>query len=291
VNDAVIVRAPASSANLGVGFDVLAVALDRYLEAGLGDAPEGARHVDRHHPAARAFAATGGAPEAAIWVRSSIPMGRGLGFSGAARVAGAALGVVTGTDDPSSALDASLTTVLDVAADLEGHGDNAAAAVFGGVVAWLQDAPTTALSLRLGPTIGGGAVVAWIPEATTSTDRSRRTLPDDVARADAVHNLGRIVQLAVAFERDDPVLLAGATDDRLHQPARLGVLPHAREALASGVDAGAWCGWLSGSGPTVVFLCDPANVDAVTGALPTVGRTATLRVARRGVHLASDPSR
>ena len=288
MNAPIAVRAPASSANLGAGFDVFALALDLHLEAGLGDAPAGARNVDQHHPTARAFVAAGGDGEPVIWVRSPIPMGRGLGFSGAARVAGAALGVVSGADDPRRALNASLSTILDVVAELEGHGDNAAASVFGGVVAWVEG---RALRLRLGPTIAAGTVVAWIPDVTTSTDRSRRSLADEVPRADAVHNLGRVVQLALAFERDDPALLTGATDDRLHQPARLASVPGADEALDAGVGAGAWCGWLSGSGPTLALLCDAANADVVEAALPRDGRTATLRIAPRGVHVSADPVR
>jgi homoserine kinase len=288
VNAPIAVRAPASSANLGAGFDVFAMALGLDLEAGLGDAPAGARNVDVHHPTSRAFVAAGGDGEPDIWVRSSIPMGRGLGFSGAARVAGAALRVVSGAGDASRALEASLPTVLEVVAELEGHGDNAAASVFGGVVAWVEG---RALRLRVGPTIAAGAVVAWIPDVTTSTDRSRRSLSDAVARADAVHNLGRVVQLALAFERDDPALLAGATDDRLHQAARLASVPGAREALDAGVAAGAWCGWLSGSGPTVALLCDAAHADAVAAALPPDGRTATMHIASAGVQVCSDPAR
>jgi homoserine kinase len=282
------VRAPASSANLGAGFDVFGMALDLYLDAGFGAAPVGAQVVDRHHPTARAFAAAGGDEDQSIWIRSSIPMARGLGFSGAARVAGAALGVVSDDDEPGTALGSALDRVLDVAADLEGHGDNAAASVLGGAVAWVDG---RALRLRVGPRLAGASVVAWIPEATTSTDRSRRTLASDVTRSDAVHNLGRVAQFVLALERDDPELLAGATDDRLHQAVRLAAVPHAVEALDAGVGAGAWCGWLSGSGPTLAFLCDAAGADRVAASLPENGRVTTLRIAPRGVHLLLDPVR
>jgi homoserine kinase len=281
------VRAPASSANLGAGFDVFGMALELYLDAGFGAAPAGAQVVDRHHPTARAFVAAGGDEGRSIWIRSSIPMGRGLGFSGAARVAGAALGVVSGHGESATALASALGRVLDVAAELEGHGDNAAASALGGAIAWVDG---RALRLRVGPMLAEASVVAWIPEATTSTDRSRRTLASDVARSDAVHNLGRVAQFVLALERDDPELLAGATDDLLHQAVRLAAVPHAAEALAAGVDAGAWCGWLSGSGPTIAFLCDAARATRVTASLPANGRVTTLRIASRGVHLL-DPVR
>lgn len=283
-----VVRAPASSANLGAGFDVFGLALDLHLDAGFGSPPAGARVVDVHHPAARAFVAAGGEEGQSIWVRSSIPMGRGLGFSGAARVAGAALGAVAGVDEPAAALDRGFDRVLDVAVQLEGHGDNAAASVLGGAVAWVEG---RALRLRVGPVLAAASVVAWIPEVTTSTDRSRRTLEADVPRSDAVHNLGRVAQFVLALERDDPELLVGATDDRLHQAGRLAAVPHAAEALDAGVGAGAWCGWLSGSGPTIAFLCDAGRADRIAASLPSSGRTTTLRIARRGVHLVPDPVR
>ncbi len=288
MNDAVVVRVPASSANLGAGFDVLGMAVDLHLDVGIGDAPEGAQSIDRHHPTARAFAALGASaePTPTMWLRTSIPMGRGLGFSGAARVGGAALGVIVGADDPDAALLAARDEVLDVAVALEGHGDNAAASVFGGVAAWVDG---RVILLRVGPQIASAAVVVWIPDLTTSTDRSRGALADVVTRADAVHNLGRVAQFVLAIEHDDPSLLAGATADRLHQAVRLPEVPGAVEALDAGVSAGAWCGWLSGSGPTVAFLVDASLADAVIASLPASGHVKHLHVAGRGVHVLAAP--
>jgi len=290
VNDAIAVRVPASSANLGAGFDVLGMALDLHLDAGIGDAPVGARSIDRYHPTARAFAALAATtePNPPIWVRTSIPMGRGLGFSGAARVGGAALGALVSAADPAAALLAARDVVLDVAVALEGHGDNAAASVFGGVVAWVDG---RAIPLRAGSQLTSASVVVWIPDLTTSTDRSRSILPDAVARADAVHNLGRVAQFVLAIEHDDPSLLAGATDDRLHQAVRLPEVPGAAAALDAGIAAGAWCGWLSGSGPTVAFLVDAAAVDAVIASLPETGHVKHLHIASSGVHLIPIPGR
>jgi homoserine kinase len=284
---ATVVRVPASSANLGAGFDVLGMALELYLDIGAGDVPDGAHSVDEHHPAAKAFVESGIGvdPPPQLWVRSAIPMARGLGFSGAARVGGAALAAIGASSDPVGALAAARNSVLDVAVRLERHGDNAAASVFGGVVAWVDG---RAIPLRVGPLIAAASVVVWIPDTTTSTERSRSALADEVARPDVVHNLGRMAQFVLAIEHDDPSLLAGATDDRLHQPVRLAGIERATDALDAGVGAGAWCGWLSGSGPTVAFLVDAGLADTVTAALPATGHVKQLRIAQHGVHVLDD---
>jgi homoserine kinase len=283
VNEALVVRVPASSANLGAGFDVLGMALELFLDIGFGDAPDGARPIDRYHPASTAFSAvTGADPSRPLWLRSSIPMARGLGFSGAARVGGAALAVVCASDDPTADLTAARSRVLATAARLERHGDNAAASVFGGIVAWVDG---RVIRLRVGPRLARASVLTWIPDVTTSTDSSRGSLPEAVTRRDAVHNLGRIAQFVAAIEHDDPSLLDGATDDRLHQTTRLADVPGAGAALAAGRAAGAWCGWLSGSGPTVAFLVDTDAAPAVAAALPDSGHVKHLYIAGHGVHL------
>lgn len=289
MNEPVAVRVPASSANLGAGFDVLALALDEWLSLGVGPPPPDARAVDDHHPAVRAFVAAGGGPARTsasepIWLHSAIPMGRGLGFSGAARVAGAALAVAVaaGRDAADIELGARRGEVLDVAAALEGHGDNAAASTYGGVVAWVDG---RALPLRVGPQLRAATVVAWVPDTVTSTDRSRSRLATQVERRDVVHNLGRVAQFVLAVEHDDPALLVGATDDRIHQPDRLPAVPGAADALDAGVRSGAWCGWLSGSGPTVALLCDGAVAATVAASLPENGHAKLLHIAGEGVQL------
>lgn len=291
MNESLVVRVPASSANLGAGFDVLAMALDLYLDIGFGDAPDDARPIDRHHPTAKAFSAVAGVdPPHPLWLRSAIPMARGLGFSGAARVGGAALAVACVSGDPAAVQSAELTTerstVLATAARLERHGDNAAASVFGGIVAWVDG---RVISLRVGPRLAGASVLTWIPDVTTSTDSSRGSLPETVTRRNAVHNLGRVAQFVAAVEHDDPSLLGGATDDRLHQTTRLAEVPGAAASLAAGVAAGAWCGWLSGSGPTVAFLVDSDRATAVAAALPDGGHVKHLHIAGRGVRLVTQP--
>ncbi|MFN3254677.1 MAG: homoserine kinase [Ilumatobacter sp.] len=274
------VRAPASSANLGAGFDVFAMALDAYADVGVDDPPEGAQVVDEHHPARHAFTQMGGTGQ--MWLRCKIPMARGLGFSGAVRVAAASLAAVQLHDDPAAAIAERSADILRVATDLEQHGDNAAASLFGGVTAFVDG---RSIAVPIGPRLAHAAFVAWVPDVTTSTDRSRASLPSEVTRADAVFNLGRAVQFALAFAHDDPSLLAGATDDALHQAWRLPLIDGAAEALDAGVAAGAWCGWLSGSGPTVGFLVDPEVAPEVAGALPAGGHVKFMSIDRRGARL------
>lgn len=268
-----VVRAPASSANLGAGFDVFGMALDLFADVGLGLPPDGAHVVDEHHPVRAAFDRLGGTGP--MWLRSNIPMARGLGFSGAVRVAGAALAVV----QAERSVDDNADEILAVTTQLEGHGDNVAASLFGGVTAFVQG---RAIPFRIGPVLERSAFVAWIPETTTSTDTSRRSLPEQVDRADAIHNIGRATQFALAFAHDDPGLLVDATQDRMHQDARLPAVHGAADAIDAGLAAGAWCGWLSGSGPTVALLADRAVAAAVAAALPAGGHTKILSIDMHG---------
>ncbi|WP_420450487.1 homoserine kinase [Ilumatobacter sp.] len=271
-----VVRAPASSANLGAGFDVFGLALGLHADVGTGRAPDGARDLDAAHPARVAFERAGGSGP--IWLRSPIPVARGLGFSGAVRVAAAGLGhVVAG-----GTIDRGAERILAVSSELEGHGDNAAASLHGGFTAYVAG---RALRVPVGPVLASATVVAWIPDVTTSTDRSRRALTDTVERRSAVANVGRAVQMSLAFERDDPSLLDGATSDELHQSARMGAIPGAADAMAAGVAAGAWCGWLSGSGPTVALLAARELADEVTAALPRGGHVKVLDIDSAGAHV------
>jgi homoserine kinase len=271
-----IVRTPASSANLGAGFDVFGMAVDLYADVGLGDAPDGAEQLDEHHPGRTAFDRLGG--DGPMWMRCNIPMARGLGFSGAVRVGAAALAVVQAGRQIGGAVD----EILAATTELEGHGDNVAASLHGGVVAFVGD---RAIPFRLGPVLSAASFIAWVPDVTTSTNASRRSLPDTVARADAVHNIGRATQLALAFAHDDPDLLRGAADDCLHQAWRVPAVAGAADALEAAVAAGAWCAWLSGSGPTVGMLCDSGIAAEVAASLPANGHTKLLGIDTTGVHL------
>lgn len=263
------VRVPASSANLGPAFDSLGMALDVYAELGviadpddeaeLATIPEGGRIADEYHPATKAFLAGGGSGH--VWVRSRIPAGRGMGFSGAVRVGG--LVAAAAQRRGVGGWTAETEQILGLATELEGHADNVAASLFGGVVA---TAAGRAVNVPLGL---DPAVVLWIPSSlNTSTDESRSALPAEVAFADAVFNVGRTALLIAALAAGDASALRDATADRLHQDRRLARAEPSRDALAAGLAAGAWCGWLSGSGPTVALLCAAENAEAVRAALP-----------------------
>jgi homoserine kinase len=277
-----VVRVPASTANLGAGFDAIGMALSIVAQFGLvGDDEPVARAVaaDDHHPATIAFRTAGGS--GAIWVRSPIPMGRGLGYSGAMRVGGAALAVAqrsaANDADADAAIHSERARIFAVAADLEGHADNVAASVYGGIVT-TDGVRAIALPTPLAPD-----VVVWIPPVTTSTDASRTRLPEKVEFADAVFNVGRVATLVAALAGGDVGALREATADRIHQPHRLADSPGSAAALEAGLGAGAWCGWLSGSGPTVAFLVDRDGGAALAEQLPDDGETKVVGIDRQGV--------
>ncbi|MCB0967134.1 MAG: homoserine kinase [Ilumatobacter sp.] len=270
------VRVPASSANLGAGFDVLGLALTLHAEVGLGEPPTGAHRAEPTHPAAVAFTRAGGTGD--LWVRSPIPMGRGMGFSGAVRVGGCAVAAVQ--RDGAEALDdpTVLADVCAIATALEGHADNVAPSVYGGIVVCAGD-HVQPVPLAVDP-----AIVVWVPDGvTTSTDRSRASLPPEVTRTDAVFNLGRVATFVAACASGDVAALRLATEDRLHQPTRLAEVPETAAALDAALDLGAWAAWLSGSGPTMAAMCDPADAARIASGLPATGHTKLLAIDRGGV--------
>jgi homoserine kinase len=269
------IRVPGSSANLGAGFDVLGMALGIHAHIGCGDPPNGAHPTDDRHPAALAFAELGGTGP--LWTRTGIPMGRGLGYSGAVRVGGAAAAVVQRYGREALLDPEHRNEVLRVATRLERHADNAAASLHGGIVVAADE------TVARVPLAFDAAVVVWIPSGTTtSTDRSRTTLADTVSREDAVFNLGRVALFVAACAVGDTARLRAATEDRLHQPVRLAAAPASAAAIEAGLAAGAWGAWLSGSGPTVAMLCEPARADAIADALPSDGSTKVLRIDHAG---------
>ena len=271
-----IVRVPASSANLGPGFDTLGMALSLYVDAGVidGEPPSGSQRIDQFHPAGVAFRRAGG--EGDLWVCSPIPVGRGLGFSGAVRIAGivAAHGQQHGTDP--SLLASRTSTMLALATELEGHADNVAASLFGGIVA-TADGRAVQIPLAFDP-----AIVVWIPSFTTSTDESRSKLGREVPMSDAVFNIGRTALLVAALAAGDVEALRSATQDRLHQDRRMAAAAPSKEALEAALAGGAWCSWLSGSGPTVAAMCPLDEADDLAASMPADGHTKVLRIDHGG---------
>lgn len=278
-----LVSAPGSSANLGPGFDCLGLAVDlpfwfevrhtdrpeRSVGATAPEAPTEMLVAEPTHPAAVAFVEAGGDPGARLRWRSPIPPGRGLGFSGAARVAGAFAARRTGGDDVRAARAAA----FDVAEQLEGHGDNAAASTYGGCVLAVDG---TVVPLVFPP---GLAVVAWSPSAETSTDASRAALQPRVTLEDAAFSAARAALWVAALSQDRADLLAEASRDRLHQPARLAKRPDSAAVLeVFRATEGVHAAWLSGSGPTVAALVDSHSVEAVSRVRPGVEPAGRMRV-------------
>jgi homoserine kinase len=205
-------------------------------------------------------------------------MGRGLGFSGSARVAGLVAALAQRHGPGFHPLDEA-EQLLHVATALEGHADNIAPSIFGGVVA-SAGGHAVRVPLPFEP-----AVVVWIPPSTTSTDQSRAALCPSVPFADAVFNVGRTALLVAALAAGNIHALRTATEDRLHQDQRFARSPGSRVALEAALDAGAWCGWLSGSGPTIATLCAPEAAGDLAAALPPEGHTKVLTVDTGGAVL------
>ena len=277
-----IVRVPASSANLGPGFDTLGMALSLYVEAGVidGEPPAGSQRIDQFHPAGIAFRRAGG--EGDLWVCSPIPVGRGLGFSGAVRVAGIVAAHAQQHGDDPARLAHSGAAMLALASELEGHADNVAASLFGGIVA-TADGRAVQIPLAFDP-----AIVVWIPGSTTSTDESRSKLGREIALSDAVFNIGRTALLVAALAAGDVDALRSATQDRLHQDRRLAAAEPSRAALAAALAAGAWCAWLSGSGPTIAAMCPLDEADDLAAQMPVGGHTKVLRIDHVGASIEAE---
>lgn len=269
-----IVRVPASSANLGPGFDALGMALSLHAEVSAGQPSDGSTLADEHHPATIAFRLHGG--EGPLWVRSPIPVGRGMGFSGAVRVGGLVAAHAQRHGDDYDALQAALPDLLRLASDLEGHADNVAASLYGGIVA-TAGGQAVRVPMSFDP-----AMVMWVPSFTTSTDESRGKLAAEVPRADVVFNIGRTALLVAALAAGDVDALRTATQDRVHQDVRLAVAVPSRAALDAALAAGAWAAWLSGSGPTVAAMCAVDEAEELAAALPTDGHTKILRIDHAG---------
>jgi homoserine kinase len=172
--------------------------------------------------------------------------------------------------------------MLALASELEGHADNVAASLFGGIVA-TADGRAVRIPLAFDP-----AIVVWIPSFTTSTDESRSKLGRDVAMVDAVFNVGRTALLVAALAAGDVEALRSATQDRLHQDHRLASVEPSKDALAAALDAGAWCSWLSGSGPTVAAMCPMDEADDVAAQMPASGHTKVLRIDHEGAVIEPD---
>lgn len=253
------VRVPASSANLGPGFDVLAAALGLHLELEVEEAGAfGIRTdlplpLDRSNLCVRAFEALAPAGDFTFTISSQIPLAGGLGSSAAATVAGLLAA------DHLFELDADVETL---AAGLEGHPDNAAAALHGGFVVCAPGRPPT----RVEPPTGLEAVLV-VPGEAVATTSARAVLPDQVTRADAVFNVAHAALLCLGLARGDWDAVAAGLRDRLHQDARAHLYPRSHALLQQARTLGALGATLSGAGPSVLVWSHYEQTGAVVDAL------------------------
>ncbi len=266
--NAVQIQIPATSANLGPGFDSLGLALglhDRYVAQILDDpgididiSGEGADVLPRTEKNLlvkamyRGFKFLGGEPKGvAVRALNVIPHGRGLGSSASAIVGGLMLArslVLTGDDKMSN------EDLLNLATEMEGHPDNVAAAIFGNAtIAWSEDQRgknvARAVQIHVDPRI---SAIAFIPEGAVATSKARKLLPENVSHADAVANTTRGELLIYALT-SRPDLLLVATEDFLHQKYRQEAMPKSF-ALLNKLRAAGVAAFISGAGPTVLAL-------------------------------------
>jgi homoserine kinase len=273
------VQVPATSANLGPGFDALGLALQLYddVEVDLATSTgsltvdvrgEGADEVprDAEHLVIRAMDATfqqldARRPPLTLRCTNRIPHGRGLGSSAAAIVAG----VLSARELVPSGRDRlGESEALALASALEGHPDNVAACLLGGLtVAWSQDGQPSAVRLQV---VTGVAPVVFVPDISVPTQTARDLLPATVSHAAAAHNAGRAALLVAALTQRPDLLLA-ATEDRLHQSYRAAAMPDTF-ALVNTLRSRDVPAVVSGAGPSVLALVDEASVDRLVEEAP-----------------------
>ena len=257
----VTVSVPATSANLGPGFDSFGLALGLYNRFSAEPADEwtveiagegaGALHTDEKNPVAEAMArifSEQGQPDrcARISCMNKIPTGKGLGSSAAAIVGGMLLA------NELCEVPLSTQRIFETAAQMEGHPDNVAAALFGGLtLSWNDEGDVRCVSLS---PQGGLAAILTVSSLPYETKRARKLLPAEVPHADAAFNAGRagLLVAGLALGRGD--LLGAGMQDRLHEQYRTDALPGFSEVRAVLLEAGASGVALSGAGPTVIGL-------------------------------------
>lgn len=267
------VRVPATSANLGPGFDTLGIALGYADElvvetrsepgvsvsvtgVGAGEVPTDASNLVARS-AAHVFAQLGRTmPGLTIEAHNRIPHGRGMGSSGSAIVAGVMIAAGLLAHDPADPLVLTEEALLRLATDLEGHPDNVAPALFGGLtIAWTTQAGPRFKRLMVHR---GVSPLVLVPTFTMSTELARSLQPKQVPHEDAVFNVSRSALLVAALTQS-PELLFEATEDRLHQNYRGEAMPATRDLIGALREAG-HAAVVSGAGPSVLVLCgDPVE--------------------------------
>jgi homoserine kinase len=262
-----LVRVPASSANLGPGYDVMAAAVAMHLEleveegggfsfdAGGLDVPSG-----RENLIVRAFESLHSADGITFRLREGIPLARGLGSSAAAIVAGLYAA------DHLFELALSREELLVRATELEGHPDNVAAAIYGGFVICGREEDGAPSAARFDPPDGLEAI-AVIPAEEVSTQLAREAIPAEVPLADAVANVSAASRLVLGLRSADLDLVARGLEDRIHQPRRRQLYPRSMELVDEARALGALGATISGAGPTVLLWTTWQDAGKVAEAL------------------------
>lgn len=275
------VRIPATSANLGPGFDCMGLALSLWntFELRLGG-PRGSLVVETRgegegeistgpdNMIAQVLAGETGPLETGVTIRveNRVPCGSGLGSSSTAVLAGllfaeAIRGWRDGVAQPAHAIDRS--RVLARAVNWEGHGDNVAPAMLGGLIL-VMPSPAEPLLLRV--PISDFRVVVCVPKFDFPTLAARAALPKHYDRTDTIFNMGRAMFVLEALRAGDDALLARAMEDRVHEPYRLPLIPGGYKAKANALEAGATAVALSGAGPGVIAFARDGH-DAIGQAM------------------------
>lgn len=297
------VAAPATTANLGPGYDCLGLALDLWnrlevtgskantggrpqvevLGEGVGELATGEDNLVYRAMGFLFREAGRDMPPVRLRCHNDIPLERGLGSSAAAIASGLVAGnAMCGQPFGSNDL-------LEMAATIEGHPDNVAAAIHGGLqlVVTDQDRLYTA-AINIPPDL---SAVLFIPELRIATSKARAVLPDNVSMADAVHNMGRTALLVAGMATNRPDYLAIATEDRLHQPYRQPLFPAMKLLFRAAREAGALGVFLSGSGSTVLALAQGREVTVAyemaeaAKQAGVIGRVHITRPTAQGAHL------
>lgn len=269
------VKVPATSGNLGSGFDAIGMAFNLYnyitmevVDSGLEISikGEGEKEIPRNHQniiwqaAVKVFEKVSYRPRGMrLILENHIPIASGLGSSATSIVGGMfAANILSGEK-------LTREEILTLAVEMEGHTDNAAPALFGGVVVAAKSGEKIYFSKIVPPE--GLSAVAAVPDYQLATKKARSVLPDKVPLADAVFNLGRASLLTAAFLKGDLELLEIGMEDRLHQPYRSSLIPGMEGVFQTAKTAGALSAAISGAGPTLIAFCRTANQNEIAQAV------------------------
>jgi len=269
------IRVPCSTSNLGSGYDTIGLALERYLEVTFTPDDTDGLVLEREGTLAgesgpdlvattfkRLLAREGIEPTGTLRLTSTIPIARGLGSSAAAVLAGfdLALAVCGRPRSDDEAFAAALAH--------EGHGDNAAPCVFGGLRAVARTSEgTVVIRLHLSEAVGFAYAA---PAARLTTEAARKALPKSVPHETAAAMLGRLAALIRGLAEGRPDLIQIGVRDELHVPHRLPMIPSAGAAMGAATESGAWAVTISGAGSGLIAVCEPERADEVAAAMRSV---------------------